>query len=703
MNEFLKRFNLSEEDEKNIEKVKRMYPMKVTEYYAGLIKQKGDPIWKQCIPDLSELDDTVNDEDPLHEEKHTPVPFLVHRYPDRALFLVSNKCAMYCRFCTRKRKVGKTIEITRSHIANALDYIRGHPEIRDVIVSGGDPLMLSDDDLEFVLKGLKEISHVQIVRIGTRVPCVMPSRITEKLCSMLKKYHPLFMNLHFEHPAEITDQSINACRMLSEAGISLGNQSVLLKGVNDDPAVLKELFHKLVAMRIRPYYLYQADQVKGTEHFRTDISVGLKIMENMYGHTSGICIPQYVVDTYGGGKIPIVPDFTILKSKDRIILRNFEGKAVEYRNPLKQADKTTAHEEKKFSVAIAFNLKKEPEKNMPNDIYAEFDDISVPMAIKEAFERNGFEASLVEADDDFYFKMKSGKYDFVFNIAEGFNGSARESQVPAILDMLNIPYTGSGVFTQAATLDKAKSKEILLYHGVNTPKFQLFTSAQQKLNPELSFPLFVKPNAEGSSKGIRNNSIVHNEEELRERVRSIISSYKQPALVEEFVDGREFTVAIIGNSSPKVLPIVEVTFDYLPDDVNKIDSYEVKWYWDNPSSPIDPIICPAKVPKQLENRIKAVALKAYKALGCVDLCRMDIRLDNMNRPNVLDINALPGLMPDPLENSRFPKSCYTAGMTYDDIIMTVFSEAAKRYGLSKKIELKQAPLAKEPNQKKEKA
>lgn len=678
MKEFFEKFP---EEAENIRKVRKVYPMKVTNYYLGLIKEKGDAIWKQCIPDPVELQDSVNDEDSLLEEDHTPVPCLVHRYPDRVLLLASNKCATYCRFCTRKRKVGKEVVITREMILNAIDYIRNHKEVRDVIISGGDPLMLSDEELEFILRELRSIPHVEIIRIGTRVPCTFPERITPKLCEMLKKYHPLFMNLHFEHPAEITPESSRACNMLADAGIPLGNQAVLLKGVNDNAEVLKELFHKLVQIRVKPYYLYQADQIKGTEHFRTSVQESLKIMEKLYGFTSGLCVPQFVIDAPGGGKIPLTPEYCQYINEEGIVLRNFEGKVVEYKNP-KRVEIKKKNASRILRVAVVFNLKKPAGANMPEDAYAEYDDISVPMAIKSALEKKGFIADLVEADENFFEKIKNGKYNFVFNIAEGLNTGARESQVPAILDMLGIPYTGSGVLAQALTLDKTKTKEVLLYHKIPTPKYQLFHHWEEKLKPGLSFPMIVKPNAEGSSKGIRNNSLVHNEKELRKMVKFVITNYKQPALVEEFIDGREFTVGIIGNNPPRVLPLVEVTFDYLPEGVNKFDSYEVKWYWDNPTNPVDPVVCPANVDEVLKARIEGVALKTFKALGIVDLCRMDIRLDQAGIPYVLDVNALPGLMPDPADNSRFPKACYAAGMSYEDIVHTVLNEAMKRYGVS---------------------
>ncbi len=673
MRELYERFNLSPDSIRSIEKVKRTYPMKISRYYLDLIKEVGDPIWKQCVPSQEELLDSVNEEDPLLEERYTPVPFLVHRYPDRALLLVSNRCAMYCRFCTRKRKVGKINDITEDHILEAVGYIRQHPEIRDVIVSGGDPLMLKDHELEFVLRKLRSIPHVEIIRIGTRVPCTLPMRVTRRLANMLKKYQPLYVNVHFEHPMEITPESRKACRLLADAGICLGNQTVLLKGVNDDPKVLKELFSKLLQMRVRPYYIYQADQVKGTEHFRTTVQHGMEIMESLYGHTSGLCVPQYVIDTNGGGKIPVVPEFIRYKSKEKLILRNFEGRHVEYINP---ASENPAKEE--FRVAVACNIRRPAKEGMPKDQYAEFDDLSVPLAIKDALDKAGFYSELVEADQDFSDNIRKGDYSFVFNIAEGINGESRESHVPATLEMLGIPYTGSGVLAQAITLDKARTKEILLHHGIHTPKYQVFSSCLQKKSDDLEFPLIVKPIAEGSSKGITNESLVNDEEQLKEQVRIITSVYKQSAIAEEYLEGREFTVAVLGNSNPKVLPIVEITFDYLPEGINRFDSHEVKWFWDSPDNPIDPVVCPAKITRSLENSIRNAALRTFKALGCRDLARIDMRLDNRGIPNVLEVNALPGLIPDPKENSRFPKACYAAGMSYDDMILAIMKEAMKR-------------------------
>ncbi len=267
-------------------------------------------MWRQMVPDAAELKEDTGEADPLLEDEDSPVPSIVHRYPDRCLFLVSHSCASYCRFCTRKRKVGDPSKIHPRYIEDGLDYIRSHTELRDVVISGGDPLMLSDRRLEAIVKSVRAIPHIEIIRIGTRMPCVLPQRITEKLVAMLKKYHPLYMNVHFNHPDEITPESSRALNLLADAGIPLGNQTVLLKGVNDDPLVMRRLMQKLLAVRVRPYYIYQADYVSGTEHLRTTVEKGLEIMENLRGWTSGLAVPYYCIDAPGGGgKIPVLPKY----------------------------------------------------------------------------------------------------------------------------------------------------------------------------------------------------------------------------------------------------------------------------------------------------------------------------------------------------------------------------------------------------------
>ncbi|MDT8335032.1 MAG: KamA family radical SAM protein [Desulfurivibrionaceae bacterium] len=282
--------------------VTSVYPMRINPYYLGLIKRPGDPIWRQAVPDPLELQDRVCFEDPLGEEELSRVPNLVHKYPDRALFLVHSSCAMYCRFCTRKRKVGtQRLRISPDTMRGAFDYLARTPAIRDVLVSGGDPLLLDDDRLEWILTELRKIPSVEIIRIGSRVPCTLPMRVTERLVKMLKKFHPLFLNTHFNHPDEITPDAAVACNRLADAGIPLGCQTVLLKGVNNDAAIIKKLMNGLLHIRVKPYYIFQGDMSRGTDHFRTPIGEGLEIMRSLVGRISGPAIPKFVVDLPGGG------------------------------------------------------------------------------------------------------------------------------------------------------------------------------------------------------------------------------------------------------------------------------------------------------------------------------------------------------------------------------------------------------------------
>lgn len=310
--------------------------MKVTSHFFNLIKKKNDAIWKQCIPSIEELQDKFNVDDPLQEERDTKAKFIIHRYPDRALLMASSQCAVYCRFCTRKRKVGRIKQIPLKSLLTAIrSYIGKHKEIRDVVVSGGDPLMRKDKEIEAILKELRKIPHIEVIRIGTRIPCVLPKRITKRFCNMLKKYHPVFMNIHFAHPLEITKEVEKACKILADAGIPLGSQTVLLKGINDKPSVMKDLMRKMLKMRIRPYYIYQCDLVKGVEHFRTDIDKGLEIMKKVQGHTSGLCLPHFVIDSPGGGKVPVHPEYMVAKDKDRVVIRNYLNERYEYPQPRK--------------------------------------------------------------------------------------------------------------------------------------------------------------------------------------------------------------------------------------------------------------------------------------------------------------------------------------------------------------------------------
>lgn len=315
----------------DVEKIQQEFDIKINPYYLSLIKEKGDPIYKQVVPDLRELKDDGLFCDPLAEDRDSPVKSIVHRYPDRCLFLVSHDCASFCRFCTRKRKVGDPSKINPKFIDEGIEYIAKHTEIRDVIMSGGDPLLLSDDWLAYILHKLRRISHVEIIRIGTRVPCFLPQRITAKLANMLKQFHPVYMNVHFNHPDELTPIAVQALGRLADAGIPLGCQTVLLKGVNDDPEVMKKLMQKLLLARVRPYYIYQADYVFGTEHFRTRVEKGLEIIQAIRGWTSGLAVPHFVIDSPGGGgKIPLLPEYVVKISDEEVVLRNYQGKIFRY-------------------------------------------------------------------------------------------------------------------------------------------------------------------------------------------------------------------------------------------------------------------------------------------------------------------------------------------------------------------------------------
>lgn len=318
----------------NLDAMKQLqqeFKIRINPYYASLIKEKDDPIYKQVVPNLMELNKGCCVDDPLNEENDSPLPSITHRYKDRVLFLVAHECAVYCRFCTRKRKVADPSKISLKYIEDGIQYIRQHTEIRDVVLSGGDPLLLSDRRLDYILKSLRDIPHIEIIRIGSKIPCVLPQRITRKLCNVLKKYHPLYINTHFNHPNELTPEAKKACDMLAEVGIPLGNQTVLLKGVNDDPEVMRKLMKGLLKMRVRPYYIYQADPVTGTEHFRTRVEKGLEIMSALRGHMSGLGVPHFVIDAPGGGgKIPLLPHYIDKIDGEQVVMKNYLGQTYIY-------------------------------------------------------------------------------------------------------------------------------------------------------------------------------------------------------------------------------------------------------------------------------------------------------------------------------------------------------------------------------------
>jgi lysine 2,3-aminomutase len=309
--------------------------MAITPHFFNLIDPHDAhcPIRWQMIPRLEETN-TASWEmsDPCGEDEHSPVPGLVHRYPDRVLFLVTDRCAAYCRYCTRSRLVSNASGYDfHPEFDRQIDYIAQHTEIRDVLLSGGDPLLFSDEKLEYLLSRLRALKHIEFLRIGTRIPLFLPQRITPELCAMLRQFHPLFISVHTNHPRELTTEVRDALGRLADAGIPLGNQSVLLKHVNDDPVVMKALVQKLLICRVRPYYVYQCDLIAGSAHLRSSVRRGLDVMKSLRGHTTGYAVPQYVIDAPGGGgKVPVNPDYVLSRNADRVVLRNFEGKVFEY-------------------------------------------------------------------------------------------------------------------------------------------------------------------------------------------------------------------------------------------------------------------------------------------------------------------------------------------------------------------------------------
>ena len=359
-----KHIDLTPEEEDGVRESLKTLRMAITPYYLSLIdpKNPSDPIRKQSVPSALELHRSKADlEDPLHEDSDSPVPGLTHRYPDRVLMLITDQCSMYCRHCTRRRFAGqKDASSPLQNIDAAIDYIARTPQVRDVLLSGGDALLVSDERLEYIISKLRAIPHVEVIRIGSRVPVVLPQRITPELVEMLKKYHPIWLNTHFNHPDEITEESKEAIARLADAGIPLGNQTVLLAGVNDCTHVMKHLVHELVKMRVRPYYIYQCDLSMGIEHFRTPVSKGIEIIENLRGHTSGYAVPTFVVDAPGGGgKTPVMPNYIISQAPGKIVLRNYEGVITTYTEPEHYEENCQCHDcqiaRKKEGVAALLN------------------------------------------------------------------------------------------------------------------------------------------------------------------------------------------------------------------------------------------------------------------------------------------------------------------------------------------------------------
>lgn len=364
LEELTKHIELTDEEQEGVRKSLETLRMAITPYYLTLIDPENPdcPVRKQAIPTEAEVHQADADLlDPLHEDEDSPVPGLTHRYPDRVLFLITDMCAMYCRHCTRRRFAGQSDASTPDdNIEKAIEYIAKTPQVRDVVLSGGDALLISDEKLEYIIRKLRDIPHVEIIRIGSRTPVVLPQRITEDLVNMLKKYHPIWLNTHFNHSDEITEEAKLALAKLANAGVPLGNQSVLLRGVNDCVHIMKNLMHDLVVNRVRPYYIYQCDLSMGLEHFRTPVSKGIEIIENLRGHTSGYAVPTFVVDAPGGGgKIPVMPQYVISQAPGKVVLRNFEGVITTYTEPTdyKSSCKCSEDDKKRQSSGVASLLR----------------------------------------------------------------------------------------------------------------------------------------------------------------------------------------------------------------------------------------------------------------------------------------------------------------------------------------------------------
>ncbi len=370
-----------------------LFRVDITPYFISLIHphDPNDPIRKQVIPTESEMVPfTAMMEDSLAEDRHSPVPGLVHRYPDRVLMLVTTQCASYCRYCTRSRIVGDPgATFSRREFEMQIEYLQHTPQVRDVLLSGGDPLVLAPKILEEILSRLREIPHIEIIRIGSRVPVFLPMRITQELCDMLQKFHPLWLNIHVNHPNEITRELAEACDRLTRAGIPLGNQSVLLAGINDCVHIQRELVQKLTRIRVRPYYLYQCDLVEGAGHFRTPVAKGIEIMEGLRGHTSGYAVPQYIVDAPGGGgKIPLMPNYLLSMSDHKVVIRNYEGFVTTYEEPIEY----TPHDPK--TCSFCQNKRPEPGQSGLSGLLDGEEMFIKPIGFDEVHDRHGMQHRL---------------------------------------------------------------------------------------------------------------------------------------------------------------------------------------------------------------------------------------------------------------------------------------------------------------------
>jgi lysine 2,3-aminomutase len=714
------------------------FPFAITPYYASLIRRPdaSDPIFRMSVPQAAELFDfPYLHDDPLEEEQDSPVPGLIHRYPDRALLVVTSTCAMYCRHCTRKRVAGQREScISNSRLERAVRYLRSHPEIRSVIISGGDPLTMSTPALESVIATLRTVPSIDVIRIGTRAPVTMPMRVTESLATMLKNYHPIYLNTHFNHPVEITAESAAACRMLADAGVVLGNQSVLLRGVNDDPLVMEELCRGLLRIRVRPYYLFQCDLVRGVEHFRTPISRGIEIMEYLRGRLDGLGIPTYVIDSpHGGGKLPVLPSYIVSSSPTHTVLRNFEGMLVAYPEPVSgeqtlssrsdvpssstgvwelasgrnsrimprdnarmtrrhQRGERTGGDPKTAAAASATGTGPVTERRRPRSgkltigmVYdlrtdylregfsaeqvAEFDTEETITALADGLRELGYEPDLIGHARALAQRLVAGdRWDLVFNIAEGVSGRSREAQVPSLLEMYGIPCTFSDPLVCALTLDKAMTKRMIASVGLPTPRFRIVSNETELAGVDLTYPLFAKPNAEGTGKGVDAMSRIENPKQLRQVCRRLLAKYSQPVLVEEYLPGREFTVGILG-TGPEARVIGSLEVSIRADAPSRDYGYVVK-------EKCEKYVEYLPVARDgLRADVEQLALASYRVCECRDVGRVDIRLDSAGKPSFIEINPLPGMHPT---HSDLPMIATAEGIAYRDLLDGIVRSAIRR-------------------------
>ncbi|MBN3040909.1 MAG: KamA family radical SAM protein [Candidatus Omnitrophica bacterium] len=678
-------FSLPQDQSPKLREVIRKYKMRIPYYYLSLIQNihnEKDPVRKQCLPSVDELENNSQMmSDPLNEEGTSPVSCLVHRYPDRALLLVTGRCFMYCRHCTRKRLWDEKIpEPTLKDFEKAVSYIKENPSIREIIISGGDPLTLSTERIERILKSLSRIKHIQVMRIGTRAPVVFPQRIDDEICSVFRQYSNLWINVQFNHPQEISPQSIEACRKLRLSGISLSNQAVLLKGINDSPQIMTKLCQKLQQIGVRPYYLFQCDPVVGTNHFRTPVWKGVEIIEKMRGHTGGMCVPTFVIDGIGGkGKIPVGPNYIQAVTEGAVKLRNYNNETFWYSWD-SQDQGTKNRRPKVTSVGIVFNLKnKNSNSGIIDDDQEEYDEIETIDSLKEQIQKFGLKAMAIEQTQDFANIIRQQNIDFVLNLAEGIGSSRnRESQVPAVLDMLGIPYSGSDALTLAVTLDKFKTTQALKNAGIPVPEqytaddISSIDKLKEIFNQDKKY--IVKPRWEGSSKGIFLNSVVGNLSDLKERAAYIFDKYNEPVVVEEYLQNQEITAGVCGNAESlrllgmmKIHPVKVKQEEFIYSIENKRAWKEVVRYEGQKT-----------ISANIRAKIEENSLRAFRALELRDVARIDFRLDKNDEPRIIDVNPLPGLSPS---YSDLPILYALNNGSYSDLIKAILEEAFKRCNL----------------------